>query len=49
MFLPSTMVTEVIRAVNHFTGNLDQPIKLKITATGTVEDVDSMTVIELMR
>ena len=43
------MVTELIRAVNYFTGNFEQPIKLEILATEAVVDVDSLTVIGLMR
>ena len=43
------MVTELIRAVNHFTGNFDQPIKLEIFATGAAVDVASLVVIGFMR
>ena len=45
------MVTELTRAVNFFTGNFDQPqpIKLELLATGPVVDVDSLTVIGIMR
>ena len=42
------MITGLIRAVNHFTGNIDQPIKLEILATGAAVDVDSLTVIGFM-
>ena len=42
-------VTELIRAVNHFTGKLKQPIKLEILATGAAVDVVSLEVIEFMR
>ena len=43
------MVTELIRPVNHYTGNFQQPIKLKILATGAAVAVDSLDVIGLMR
>ena len=39
----------VIRAVNHFTGNFDQPIKLEIFAAWPAADVGSMTFAEFMR
>ena len=38
-----------IRAVNYFTGNFDQPIKLEILATGAAVDVNSLTVIGFIR
>ena len=43
------MVTELIRAVNYYTGNFDQPIKLEILATGAAVDVDSLAGIGFMR
>ena len=43
------MVTGLIRTVNYFTDNFDQPIKLEILATGAAADVDSLTVIGFMR
>ena len=39
----------LIRAVNHFAGNFQQPIKLEILATGAAVDVDSLTVVGFMR
>ena len=39
----------LFRAVNYFTGNFDQPIKLEILATGAAVNVDSLTVIGFMR
>ena len=33
------------RAVNIFTGKIDQPIKLELLDTGATVDVDSLTVI----
>ena len=44
----SSMVTELMRAVNHFPGNNSQPIKVEILATGPTGDVDSLTVIGFM-
>ena len=35
------MVTELIRAVNYFTGNFQQPIKFELLATGAAVDVNS--------
>ena len=35
------MFTELIRAVNHFTCNFKQPIKLEILSIGASVDVDS--------
>ena len=43
------MATELIRAVNHFTGEFQQPIKLEILATGAAIDVDSLAFIGFMR
>ena len=43
------MVTELIRAVNYFTGNCQKPIILEILATGATLVVYSMTVIGFMR
>ena len=43
------MVTELIRAVNHFTDKFKQPITLEILATGAAVDVDSLIVIGFMR
>ena len=43
------MVTELIRAVNYFTGIFNQTIKLEMLATGAEVDVDSLTVIGFMR
>ena len=44
-----SMVTERIRAVNHFTGNVKQQIILQILATGAAKYVDSLVVIGLMK
>ena len=41
------MVTELIRAVNCFTGK--QPIKLEILDTEAAVDVDSLALIEFMK
>ena len=43
------MVTELTRAVNHFTGKFKQPIKLETSATGGAADVDPLEVVEFMR
>ena len=43
------MATKLIRAVNHFTGQFKQPIRLEILATGVAVDVDSLIVIGIMR
>ena len=43
------MVTELITAVNYFTGDFNQPIKLEILITEAAVDVDSLTVIGFMR
>ena len=42
--LISCMVTELIRAVNYFPGNICQPV-----STGAPVDVDSLTVFGFMR
>ena len=39
----------VIRAVNYFTGNFDQPIKLETFATWPTANVSSMTFVEFMK
>ena len=40
---------ELIRPIYCFTGNLDQPIKLKILVTGAAVGCDSLTVTGLMK
>ena len=44
------MVTELIKAVNHFTGKFKQPIKLEVLAAGAaiLIDVASLVVIGLI-
>ena len=44
-----SIVTEGIRAVNHFIGKFKQQIILQILATRAPEDVDSLVVIGFMR
>ena len=44
-----SMATKLIRAVNHFTGKLKQPIRLEILTTGVAVDDDSFIVIGIMR
>ena len=39
------MGADLIRAANHFTGKLKQPVKLKILATEATVYVDHMAVI----
>ena len=41
------MITELIRAVDHFTGKFKQPIKLEVFVTGAAIYVDSLAVIGL--
>ena len=38
------MATELIRTVNHYTGNFAKPIILEILAMWAAVDVDSLTV-----
>ena len=49
ILLISSMATELIRAVNYFTGDFDQPIKLELLATGAAVDVVSLAVIGIVR
>ena len=42
------MITQLIRAVNHFTGKFKQPIKLETSATGIAVDIDCLAVNEFM-
>ena len=43
------MVTDLIGAVNNFTGKSQQPIILEILATRAAVDVDSLTVTGFIR
>ena len=43
------MVTELTRAVSHFTGKFKMTIKLEILATGAAADVDSLSVVGFIR
>ena len=43
------MVSDLIRAVNHFTGKLEQPIKFEILATGAAVNVDLLMDFGFMR
>ena len=45
----SSMVNELRRAVNHFTGKFKRPIRLETSATGGAADVDSLDVVGFMR
>ena len=42
--LISNKVTELIKAVDHFTGKFQQPIKLELFTTGAAVYVDSSVV-----
>ena len=43
------MFTELIRAVNYFSGNICQLIKLEMIAIRAVVDIDTLIVIGIMR